>query len=347
MADELTVPPPSNPARCWWRPLVFLAGLGVLVGILYAIGYSTYESPVRRSDKKHLDRMATQSAVVFGSSHAFAILPDKMGLEGVNLAHGGQDVFEMAFMARAVKRDARNLKAVIFVVSYFTFAFDNASYLQNRTQTRIGRRISMYSTFSSYGFIPGDSSAYVKGVLWPLVTRDHWMSIFLPGASRRNALPETGDLPPNPKRDRHVSSARAIEAHAKRRCQNYSALMRNMTSNRPGLEADAFEVLRDVSRELEDSGVRVVLVMPPYADAYDDCFDAKRQRTSRRLAARIASETGAEYVDAGAEDDFTKAPGYFANSDHLNRDGKVAFSRWLGRRLGTIEDELTSNVGQH
>jgi hypothetical protein len=93
--------------------------------------------------------------------------------------------------------------------------------------------------------------------------------------------------------------------------------------------------------------VRVVLVMPPYAEAYDDCFDSKRQRTSRRLAARIASETAAEYVDAGAEDDFTKAPEYFANSDHLNRAGKVAFSRWLGLRLGTTEDDPTSDVGEH
>jgi hypothetical protein len=337
MSDALAALSPSSPGRCWWRPLVFTAGLAVLVGTLYAIGYSTYESPLRRSDRKNLARMATQSAVVLGSSHGFAIVPAKMGLDGVNLAHGGQDVFEMAFMARAVKRSAPYLKVVIFTVSYFTFAFDNAAYLKNGKQTRIGRRIVMYSAFSSDGFIPGDLSSYVKGVLWPVVTRDHWMSIFLQGVSRRKALPETGDLPPSAKRDRHVASERRIESDAKGRCRDYSALTRNMSSNHRGLEADAFQVLRDVSRELEESGVRVVLVTPPFTDAYDDCFDSKRQRAARRLAARIASETGAEYVDAGAEDEFAKNPEYFANSDHLNREGKVAFSRWLGRKLGTTK----------
>ena len=93
------------------------------------------------------------------------------------------------------------------------------------------------------------------------------------------------------------------------------------------------EALRDVSRDLERSGVRVVLVTVPYYETYNECFDERRQRLTRRLAKRVAAETGAEYIDAGEHPDFTRTREYFRNSDHMNRDGKIAFSRWLGQEL--------------
>ena len=146
-------------------------------------------------------------------------------------------------------------------------------------------------------------------------------------------MPEASDLPPDPKKDRGTARRTSLESHALRRCQQYSRLMRNMNANHPGLADDAFEALRDVSRDLERAGVRVVLVTVPYYETYNECFDARRQALTRRLAKRIASETGAEYIDAGKDEDFTRTREYFRNSDHMNRDGKIAFSRWLGQRL--------------
>jgi hypothetical protein len=129
-----------------------------------------------------------------------------------------------------------------------------------------------------------------------------------------------------------VASEGALAAHAKVRCRAYGALMRNAESRHPNLDDHAFDALRDVSRELEAAGLRVVLVTPPYFASYEARFDPKRKAQARRLAQRIANETGAEYFDASTEPELTKA-GLFSDSDHVNLAGKTAFSRWLQRRL--------------
>jgi hypothetical protein len=325
-------PPTSSKFRCIVRPLAFTAGLALIFCALYVIGYKRYESYQIRSDRKNLARMATGNGVVFGSSHGFNLLPEEVGFEGVNLSHGGQDLFEMVYMARAVKRAAPELETVIFTLSYFAFALDNAAYLSKGTQSRIGRRIVMYASFPSFGFVPGDATSWVKGNLSPVVTRDHWKSVLWPTGSRE-ATPKGSDLPPDPKSDRGSASLSSLESHARRRCKQYSRLMRNMAKNHEGLDDDAFEALRDVSRDLEKAGVRVVLVTSPYYETYNACFDAKRQALTRRLARRVARETGAEYIDASNEPGFTRTREYFRNSDHMNRDGKIEFSRWLGQQL--------------
>jgi hypothetical protein len=314
-----------------------MAGLALVTGALYAVGHGPYESPQVRSDRENLAQMATGKAVVFGSSHGFNVLPETANLDGVNLSHGGQDVFEMVYMARAVKRAAPRLETVIFTISYFTFVFDNAAYLKRGTQTRIGRRIVMYAAFPSFGFVPGDASSYAKGLLAPVITRDHWRSVLWPGGSKKDALPDASDLPPSARHDLHVASESEIASYAKRRCKQYAGLMRNMTSNHPHLEADTFNALKDVSQELEDAGVRVVLVTPPYYETYNACFDSKRQALTRKLASRVAKETGAEYFDAGRLPELAENRQFFRNSDHMNHEGKTAFSRWLGKKLEQAE----------
>jgi hypothetical protein len=333
MTTEASPSTSKVPLRVWWwRPLAFLGGLAVLLAGLYAVGRSRYETVQFRSDRQNLDRLKDRNAVVFGSSHGFDILPEEVGLDGVNLAHGGQDAFEMAYMARVVKRRIPHLETVVFAVSYFTFALDNAAYIERGKQTRIGRRLAMYASFSSLGFVPGDGPAWVKGLLAPVVTKNHWKNVLWPWGSSEET-PNGFDLPPSPKRDRGVTSRASAVAHAERRCDEYDELMQNMASNHPNLDEDAYSALRDVAKELEGSGVRVVLVTPPYYVTYNDCFDPKLQERTRRFAERIAGETGAEYFDASRRPEFTRDRRFFLNSDHMNRTGKIEFSRWLGRRL--------------
>jgi hypothetical protein len=312
-----------------WRPLAFTAGFVAILSVLYGAGYSHYESPQARADRKALKRMARGgTAVAFGSSHGFSILLEEAGLDGVNLSHGGQDALEMAHLARIVKRAAPRLRTVLFTISYFSFSLDNAT-----DEERSGRRLEMYATFPSLDFIPGDGSTWLKGVLAPIVTRDHWQSMLVPGAPARDIYPPGIDSERNRRRDSVVSSERVLAAHAKKRCESYIRLMRDSESRHPRLHQDAFAALRDVSLELETAGVRTVLVTPPYFPTYDACFDPKRKERARRLAKRIADETGAEYFDASTEAELT-ARELFSNSDHVNLAGKTAFSRWLKRRLG-------------
>jgi hypothetical protein len=337
MTDAPLEPATRRTLRCAYPALAFGVGFASIVCALYALGHSRYESPQVRSDRKNLARMQTGTGVVFGSSHGFNLLPEELGFEGANLSHGGQDAFEMIYMARAVKRSAPRLEIAIFTLSYFTFAFDNAAYVQRGTQSRVGRRIGMYSAFPSLGFVPGDGSSYVKGLLYPVVTRDHWKSLLWPDESDRAVYTKASDLPPNPKTDKHVASERELATHARRRCSQYRKLTRNMTSNHEDLDNDVYVALRDVSRELEGAGIRVVLLTPAYFDTYNACFNARQQASMRRLAKRLANQTGAEYIDAGRAPEFASKREFFRNSDHMNGAGKVEFSRWLSRQLARRE----------
>ncbi len=320
--------------RRWWRPIAFSVGLALIIGVLYAIGYSAYESPEIRADRKQLARMATGEGVVFGSSHGKSILPEEVGFDGVNLSHNGQDAFEMVYMARAVKRAAPNLSLVIFTISYFSFAFDNAAYFNPQgIQDRLGLRVEMYAAFPSFGFIPGDAASYMKGLLAPVVTRDHWESVLWPGQLNQPASSNVGDLPPAANKRVRKATNKRLASHAKRRCGQFAELLRVMASNHPDLDKDVFSALRGVSEELEGAGIRVVLVTPPYFEAYNTCFYPKGQALARALSQRVSTETGAEYIDAGEDAEFTTNSKYFRDSDHLNAGGKLAFSRWLGRKV--------------
>jgi len=161
-----------------WATPAFLAGAACLVLGLHALGAPYYTSSEVRADQKKLRAMRHGRAMVVGASHGEGLELDKLEVPGENFSHGGQDLFEMAYIARSVQRKAPDLRTLFVAVSYFSFAFDNAASEKHGTQDRIGRRIQMYSAFPRAAFIPGDGAQFLKGVLYPVVTRDHFQAGF-------------------------------------------------------------------------------------------------------------------------------------------------------------------------
>jgi hypothetical protein len=288
--------------------------------------------------------MESRGTVVLGSSHAYAIVPEHMGLSGVNLAHDGQDLFEVAYIARTVKARAPKLDTVIIALSYFSFVFDNAAYTLRGVETRIGQRIDLYAAFGRLSFIPGDGSEYLKGMLWPLVTRDHFEAGF---AALGPKVAHAEELEDDTVADRDRHGAADVEAprgkrpsktlafyqkHAERRCRQYDALIRTMRSRHPGLERDAYDVLRDVVAELEQSEIDVVLVTPPYFEPYNECFAKRWQELTRKNGQRIAEATGARYFDFSHHPEFREM-NRFMDSDHIRANHWKRLSRALASEM--------------
>src|SRR6185369_14343670 len=94
-------------------------------------------------------------AIVLGSSHGKGVRLDSMGLVGQNFSHNGADLYEMAYIARSVKRRVPRVDTVLVALSYFSFGLDNAAYVEHGTATRIERRIEMYSAFPRLSFVAG------------------------------------------------------------------------------------------------------------------------------------------------------------------------------------------------
>lgn len=347
MSGPVTPPPSARFAASlralWWRPPAFLLGIGAIFALLYLHGQRAYITKALRDDRSELRRMESRRVVVLGSSHAYAIEPRPMGLSGVNLAHDGQDLFEIAYIARTVKARAPKLDTVIIVLSYFSFVFDNAAMVDNGVKTRVGRRIDLYSAFGRLAMIPGDGAEYLKGMLWPIVTRDHYRAGFasLGIKEARAATPDDdeadrdrqgeADVDP-PRAKRPPKTLQFYQDHAKRRCRHYSALIKGMRAGHPGLESDTYELMRDLATELRESSIRVVFVTPPYFDAYNECFDQRAQELTRTNGARLAKETGALYFDFSHHPEFRDMSRYM-DTDHIRKSHRGRFSKLLAEAI--------------
>jgi hypothetical protein len=359
--------------RLWPTP-VFLAGAACLLLGLLALGAPYYTSSEVRDDQRKLRAMLHGRAMVVGASHGEGLELDKLGVAGENFSHGGQDLFEMAYIARSVRRKAPELRTLFVAVSYFSFAFDNAASAKRGVRDRIGRRIEMYSSFPRAAFIPGDGAEFLKGVLYPVVTRDHFRAGFMrlgarllssfvstasaapsieasraePDDEQPEAAPddiateaesETESAAPAPApapkpRRKPHKDAAWYRAHARGRCRNYSALMRRMEDGHPGLESDTYRELLELTREFEQKNVDVVFFTPPYLPVYNECFDERMQRLMRDNIASITRTTHARYFDFSNSPDVNSHEGLFVDSDHLRDNGKLRFSHLLGRASG-------------
>jgi hypothetical protein len=341
-----TTPPAADAPKLaiWWHPPVFFAILALIVGALYLAGHRVYLTHRIEHDRGALERAAKARVLLAGSSHGHDFSLKRSGLDGVDFSRGGQDLFEVGYIIRSAMRRARHVETVLIAMSYFSFSFDNAAYVDHGVQTRIGRRIQTYAGFGRLAFLPGDAPQFLKGSLWPLVTNDHYQRMFhgMEGAlAKDEAEEDEGDVAQEPQEKAEPRSAERVrrhparerrgnfQRHAMHRCQSYLSWMRVMAKNHPRLASDAKTYLLDLVRELEAEGVRVVLFTPPFLEYYTGCFDARYQRQMRDGAGWVARQTHARYFDFSLDPAFTKNEDYFSDSDHLNDDGRAEFTQRL------------------
>jgi hypothetical protein len=408
MTDRASSPPISR--RAWWAPPCFLTGLAAIVWGLYVLGKPYYAEEDVRTDLPKVEALADARFIVLGASHAKGIGIDAPDLDGQNLYHNGQDVFEMAYIARSAVARAPHLKYVVLTLSYFSFGFDNAAYERHGVRDRIGRRIEMYSAFPRLGFVPGDQNEWLKGLLFPIVTRDHFQRGFVgswkrvlawwggegarkPRKKRHEARPvpapsappdtaraatadsgeDDGEVEPTdevaapteeahpaaagepardpgepgaapapapeparraPRKGRSHKDAAFYARHAASRCRQYAGLLAGMRARHPNIEADTYDEVLGLVRELEAKHLTVVLVTPPDLPAYTSCFDARLERLTRSNGARLSRETKARYLDLSTDPEFTENQVLFMDSDHLRQSGRNMVSTRIAELLG-------------
>jgi hypothetical protein len=337
-----TVENEPAPARAPWRARAlrsgaFLLGLVVLLAFFFRMGQAAYLTRERATDRKEVGLLGNVDAIVLGSSHGFTIVADLLGKDGVNLAHPGQDLFEVAYIGRAAKARAPRLKTVVIELAYFSFVFDHAAFVKKGVRTRVARRFNMYASFARFGFIEGDASEYAKGLLWPLVTDDHFRDGFaFIGSFERvaHALLKGADAgePKSARREQQAppktKTARYFKRDAVLTCKEYDELTSVMRRNHPKLEDDTWNTLLELVREFEADGLKVVLVSTPALPDFNECFDRRWQKLMRKSARRITQKTKAKYYDFSA-DPAWQNPELFRDSHHLLSTSREAFTRAL------------------
>src|SRR6185503_1088883 len=136
--------------------------------------------------------------------------------------------------------------------------------------------------FGRLSFIPGDAPHYLKAMLAPVITRDHYRKVFgrLPDEvssviGEEDELDEAAlddeDDDPAPQKRRHIRRGHPayFQRYARGRCYLYADLTRVMQHNHPGLIGDTKQLMLRLARELEAASVRVVFFTPPYLRQYN------------------------------------------------------------------------------
>lgn len=308
------------------RTALFCLGLLAILAVLYRIGAPHYQTVKFKAEKRRLEAVTRSKTVIFGNSHALDILPEEGGFRGTNFGRGGQDLFELAHTARFVMPRAPEARTVLIGLSYFSFSLDNGAYRKRGVQARIGRRLHTYAAFPRLGFIEGDTGPFLKGLLYPLVTSDHWERIV---TGRSKAYDEEEDEDELPKAKLVRRTPAQLESIARRRVRGYLGLMSNMRKNNPELLSDTYETLLELIGDLQDRGLTVALFTAPYCKAYNKQFPKVWQTRLAENAKKLSKATGVRYHDFSKHPDFVDRAELFADADHLNLEGKRAFSRMV------------------
>jgi hypothetical protein len=322
---------------------LFVLGLGLLATPLYLVGMRYYHAQERERIRSVLERAEDVEAVVFGSSHAECVDLDVMGLKGENLFSSAQDMFEIDYKVRSLLPRLKHLETAFVSVSYFSFLYDNAISPEGG-KNREGKRLAVYAEYPvTLPCIPGDAGHFLKGILHPLITTDHWRRVF----SRRletSEPPESGkaktarrDLESVRREIARLGTSPAgraeLIAHAKLRCERYQETIDAMVAEHPGLGEDALDVSTSFVSRLERRNVRVVLFTPPYFRDYNQQFDRTRRHVMEKSVDALISATGVEYYDFSHDAEFETNAALFLNSDHLNELGAALFSLKLKDRM--------------
>jgi len=309
--------------RTWARAGLFVAiGAALLAG---AFALSEAADPVypRMHAKVSLvhARAARLEAVTVGNSHNRAVDFAALGVRGVHLWEGGQDVLEAVYLARYAVRHAPRLRYVLLPASFDLDRLDNRAVT---SVDRSSRRREVYVRAPSFRFIPGDRDLWVSARMSPIARPDHWAGVMLrlrrpppdPGLGRDGELL----LPPRPPLSADSLARLAAARAALHRAEGDESMARDSTT-----PARAAAALRTLARELDARGAILVLYAPPYHAEYLRHLPAGAAERRRRSLAPLLSEPNVVWLDV-TDPAFGRRDELFYDADHLNAAGARAFS---------------------
>jgi hypothetical protein len=302
------------------RGALFVAIGLVLLGALERVSrmYPEDEGRARRTARIENAWKNAESAriLVLGSSHASrAIEAAALGRGAHVMGLAWNDIFEIEHQARALAGRMPNLEQAILVLSYNTFHWDNAL----GDESFLNSRRLFYAERPQAGWVPGDLRNFLEARTYWLVRSDHWYGV-VSGLRGRQAEP----------REEEPRSTEFLAEHAEDRTARFITAMQEMTAQDSALTERTRAAAWRTIRLLQEQGVEVLLLTPPYHHTYNELFDPSGIADEMRmLVDRLAAEHDVPWIDTSRT--FAGEDRWFNDSDHLNGTGRTAFTAWLAR----------------
>jgi hypothetical protein len=262
----------------------------------------------KRNIEKQLDSI---HILALGSSHAFDdIDPEWFSCRGFNFANTSQSLFHDSQLCLKYSDQMPRLKAVIFVISYFTFWFE----MQDLTE---GWRDYFY--YHYYGIrYPSLEKTDIKYYSFAaLYTKTFLKDMIL----NKIDYPYTfGDIQVNGwQKIESVGDSNEINDKAgEERVKFHTSIIRreHLSEN--------IGYLEPVLKKLNDRNIQVIFVIPPVYKTYSKYADTSIMAENRRIISGLCKKFNARFFDYFSDPRFTREN--FMNNDHMNRTGAKKFS---------------------
>jgi hypothetical protein len=318
--------------RLVWIGARFCAGAVLTLALAYALSEAV--DPVYPEMRARLalfrERSGEIQAVSVGNSHTRALDFAALGVEGMHLYEGGQDLFEAAYLADYAVARAPRVKYVLLAASYGLERLDHAAITST---DQLGLRRRIYARTATPRFIEGDGALWLASVFSPIARGDHWAGVALRVAGReppREPVRLTGDgrivEPPPPP---FVPDPLARNSPPRPSPQD------EVMVNDPTTPARAVARLERLADDLRARGILLVLYTPPYHETVPR-FVVQRAPGTREALAPLLEHPNVVWLDFGEDPEFARRDDLFRDSDHLNPAGARAFSALLRRCLAAL-----------
>lgn len=340
--------------------LIFLYNIGKLQ---YSRNYPLIKKI--KELKLHSDKI---DALVLGSSHAGCIRPEQMFFsKSYNLQSGGSDNFEVSLLGRSLLPHLPNLKCIFISSSYFSFSYDNTSYIDQRgNKSRADKRRQLYAAIPSFEFIEGDLGYFISGKLYPIITQDHWEKVLSkrkiafanktkPKRAAKKTLKKKKKLQKKIMRILHKKNINispndptfetsVLNEHGIIKVQRRLEIIENMKSNHRDLETKSFYALLELVEKAKERNVMIIFVTTPLWRTYSANFDPYYKNLLKKNMDELVKHHNVEYYDFSDHELFQN-PTYFTNADHIDRGAYPVFNKLLLQKLSSdiVKDQPVFN----
>lgn len=281
---------------------------------------TAYKNLERTEETDKYDAMPDKiSFAVFGSSH---------GRDAFQAADYGEGFFNFSMSSQTPQYDLMQLRqfgsriqpgaTIILTVSYMSPFWQDTQEQFEEKQERY------YRILAPQNIVDCDFGHWVLDRWSPLLTTgaDDVITALLHPAELRadtNAIYGHQVLMPD------VLADETLRIH-----ENHLPIMeKTMPDGNPVM----LEAYRGILSLCEKNGWHAVLVTPPYADAYTECFPPEDLSRFRTLVSRLSEEGGVPWLDYSQDSRFSSDYTLFKNIDHLNLVGAKKFAQILRQQL--------------
>lgn len=264
--------------------------------------------------------------LIMGSSHTYrGINPQFLSEKSFNFANSGQDLYYDTALARKYLNKMKNLKLVIFNISYHSL-----EYRQLDSENE-GWRVLFYQKY--YQIPKEKKSLFLKkeqyAALYYHELKTIRQIIFKnPEVLAENKIENNGYIIGLPKEVKNPQDAGKV------------AKVRDQSLMNPNVYKENFENLDKTIKILKQYHKKVLLISIPILPSYFESLDSQKYQKMQDALEKLSKENQVPYVNFLADPRFKNQD--FSDADHLNSLGAEKFSQIINQKIHDLFPEIVS-----